>query len=91
MTNAQCPVCGFAGLAAPPWTQDGASDEICPSCGIQFGYDDAAGGDVAGRTESHRTWRSRWVSAGMSWWSQGQAAPDGWDPVAQLRSIRGIE
>ena len=91
MTNAQCPVCGFADLAEPPWSEAGASDEICPSCGIQFGYDDAAGGDAAGRTEFYRLWRSRWVSDGMPWRSRGQATPDGWDPVAQLRSIGAIE
>jgi hypothetical protein len=43
-----CPVCGYE-LAFAPWSDDSPSDEICPSCGIQFGYDDAAGGSVACR------------------------------------------
>jgi hypothetical protein len=34
----RCPVCGYA-LAEPAWTPErGGSFEICPSCGIQFGY-----------------------------------------------------
>ena len=41
-----CPVCGYAGLDDPPWQGGAPSDEICPSCGTHFGYDDAAGGDV---------------------------------------------
>jgi len=36
-----CPVCGAVQPKAP-WTACcGGSLEICPSCGIQFGYNDA--------------------------------------------------
>lgn len=87
MTNLQCPVCGFAGLSEPPWTEAGASLEICPSCGIQFGYDDAAGIDAVRRAEIHRKWRAHWVTAGRLWWSRGIDAPAGWDPVAQLGTL----
>jgi hypothetical protein len=38
-----CPVCGF-GLWFQPWRAESPADEMCPCCGIQFGYDDAAGG-----------------------------------------------
>lgn len=31
-----CPVCFYAGLSRPP-----EDHLICPSCGVQFGYDDA--------------------------------------------------
>src|ERR1700722_1795355 len=38
-----CPVCGYAKLAEPPYDKTGcASFEICPSCGIEFGYHDAS-------------------------------------------------
>jgi hypothetical protein len=30
------------GLGFLPWHDDSASDEICPCCYIQFGYDDAS-------------------------------------------------
>ena len=36
-----CPACGFP-LEFEPWANGSPSDEICPCCGIQFGYDDAA-------------------------------------------------
>jgi len=38
-----------------------ASHEICPSCGIQFGYNDARA-DLRERIYSH--WREAWVTNG---------------------------
>lgn len=35
-------------------------DEICPGCGIQFGYDDAAGGDAETRYVLYSEWRKAW-------------------------------
>ena len=78
----RCPVCGYPGLTeAPRGEEGGASYEICPSCGFQFGVSD----DAEGHT--YETWRRRWVAAGMPWTSQGIRRPRGWDPVAQLRSL----
>lgn len=57
-----CPVCGFPNLEEPPWNNDAGSDEICPSCGTHFGYDDAAGGDAAARETVYRRLRARWHS-----------------------------
>ncbi len=34
-----CPVCGYK-LDFAPWRDEAASHEICPCCGIQFGYHD---------------------------------------------------
>lgn len=80
-----CPVCGYGGLTERPWDNDAPSDEICPSCGTQFGYDDAAGGSAAQRQARHRALREQWVSRGMPWDSEGiEAPPDGWDPAAQV-------
>jgi len=81
-----CFSCGYPELVEPPWENDSASDEICPSCGIHFGYDDAAGGDPARREAVYREWRRRWIAAGMKWWS-GRDAPAGWNPEAQFRSV----
>src|SRR3712207_8831748 len=43
------------------------SDEICPSCGIQFGYDDAAGGHIVKRHAIYREWRTQWIICGKEW------------------------
>lgn len=40
-----CLVCGYD-LGFAPWVGVFPSDEICPCCGIQYGYDDAAGGNI---------------------------------------------
>ena len=78
-----CPACGFD-LEFSPWDEGSPSDEICPSCGIQFGYDDAAGGDESARARIYADWRRRWIEGGMKWWSKS-ARPEGWDPKKQLR------
>jgi hypothetical protein len=36
------------------------SHEICQSCGIEFGRDDYAGGDLQARQEVWARWRKRW-------------------------------
>ncbi len=78
-----CPVCGFPGLTAPPRSATGGgSDEICPSCGFQFGYDDDD------RGIGFKEWRQEWAKRGMSWSSKGIPCPGGWDPAAQLRNLR---
>lgn len=82
-----CPACGYVGLEEQPWTGESASYEICPSCGIQFGYTDWAGGDVEARKEAYVTWRQRWQARGMPWSSPSPLAPPGWDPVSQLRRV----
>jgi hypothetical protein len=81
-----CFVCGFGGLYEPPWNNGAGSDEICPSCGIHFGYDDAAGGDVAAREVVYRERRARWLADGMKWWSS-EGPPADWDAEAQLRAV----
>lgn len=82
-----CPACGFDGLDEEPWTDGSPSDEICPSCGIQFGYDDAAGGDLDKRLRVYDEWRTRWRSAGCPWSSRGREPPPGWNPQEQLSRV----
>ena len=75
-----CPVCGFPDLPDRPRSPSGsASDEICESCGFQFGWTDVDQG------WSDAAWRARWVAAGMPWSALGTPPPTGWDPAAQLR------
>jgi transposase-like protein len=57
-----CPVCGFPHLTeAPRSLAGGASYEICPSCGFQFGVDDEDKG------HSYAAWRADWQKRGMPW------------------------
>ena len=89
MTFFVCPVCGYSGLEEEPWPEHGGgSHEICPSCGIQFGYDDAAGGHEAARFELWKEWRQSWIGNGMRWKSVGQKPPPNWNPAVQLKNIR---
>lgn len=77
-----CPICGYPGLLDRPRTANGGgSDEICPSCGFQFGYTD----DDLGFTDEQ--WRAKWTSEGMPWADPVHPHPAGWDPVAQLRAV----
>lgn len=82
----ECPVCGFD-LGFKPWDGESASDEICPSCGIQFGYDDAAGSDHEQRKRIHDAWREKWIAKGMPWSSVGMPSPPDWNPEEKLRHI----
>lgn len=83
-----CPVCGCA-LFEGPWIGDSASDEICKSCGIHFGYDDASGRDDQARVHIYTAWRKKWIKAGMPWFSKSPA-PSDWNPRQQL-SDAGID
>ena len=79
MASYTCPICGYDKLPDRPRTPGwGGSDEMCPSCGFQFGYDDDSEGI------SDETWRARWISHGMPWSSSGIPKPEGWNPKALL-------
>jgi hypothetical protein len=74
-----CPVCGFPELSEPPYDAQGcASFEICPSCGTEFGYDDA--------TRSHAELRAAWLAVGAPWRSQAIRPRPEWDAEAQLEN-----
>jgi len=83
-----CPVCGYT-LWFSPWVDENPSDEICPSCGIQFGYDDAQQGeDFSQRSAIYMRWRNKWIQDGMPWFSQSMGKPDNWNPNEQLKRIK---
>src|SRR5215471_10595632 len=71
-----CPVCGF-GLKYPP-----DDFNICPSCGVEFGY------ETAGR--SFHDLRQEWVDAGAHWSSQVHHPPNNWNPWLQLNEAKLI-
>lgn len=90
-TLSLCPVCGFDGFDEPTWTPTGGSQEICPSCGIQFGYTDHAGGDHSKRKVLWAEWRERWIANGCPWLNNGWPPPEDWDPQRQLQNLEGID
>jgi hypothetical protein len=49
---------------------------ICPSCGVEFGY------ETAGRTFTEL--RQEWVVTGARWASRVDRPPSGWNPWLQL-------
>ena len=69
--NYQCPVCGFSALTSLP-----INHAICPSCGTEFGYDDA--------TLTHEQLRNEWISTGAKWFSVNTPIPTGWNWYTQL-------
>lgn len=83
-TTNTCPVCGFSELDEPAYDAHGcASFQICPCCGVEFGYDDA--------TRSHKELRAQWIQRGMPWWSTVMKPPIHWNPVAQLQTLESRE
>jgi len=71
--------------AHPPYDEQfgGASFEICPSCGFQFGYDDHPG--ASGSATSFEEYRQRWVATGCEWWfSSRSRQPAGWNGTQQM-------
>jgi hypothetical protein len=80
-----CPVCGYPGLSQEPWGPQGdqPSWDICPSCGIEFGYEDSHIDPVKRHTR-HLELRQAWIDRGRTWWSQSPFHPTpselGWDP-----------
>jgi rubredoxin len=82
-----CPVCGYVDFDEPPWSGDGLpSYDICPSCGVEFGYHDFAQDEVE-RRERWRILRQKWIENGMRWSSSVEPPPPDWDPVKQLTAI----
>lgn len=66
-----CPVCGYNALPEPP-----QNFSICPSCGTEFGLDDAK--------YTHLELQAEWIKAGPLWFSTARPAPVHWDPWLQL-------
>jgi len=69
-----CPICGYDRLLEPP-----LNFTICPSCGTEFGYDDAFA--------SHGQLRRAWLTNGAQWWSPVDVRPNNWDPLLQVAAV----
>lgn len=81
-----CPACGFE-LDEPAWADGHGSHEICPCCGLQFGYQDMCGGRDDLGEGFYIGWRVRWISEGRPWHSRGQKPPPDWSPQSQLAAL----
>jgi len=68
-----CPICGY-NLENPP-----EDFNICPSCGVEFGY------ETASRTFEEL--RKEWLSTGAKWASRVEKEPKGWDAILQLANL----
>ncbi len=79
--NSLCRVCGLNLGNELPWGLDGqtASFNICPCCGVEFGYEDATLDGIA-------RFRDDWIANGGVFLDKSQQPP-GWDRTAQLRKI----
>ena len=79
-TGHMCPVCGFAGLDEPAYSDGEASFDICPSCGTQFGLHDC--------DKSWASLRQRWIRKGCRFHFPPQQPP-GWSAKEQLKAVMG--
>jgi len=85
-----CPVCGFNFYKYSgelPWNGNTPSDDICPSCGIQFGYEDSIY-DEKKRNDIYKKLRENWIKNGMKWWGDKEDMPQNWDPKKQLDNLK---
>lgn len=64
-----CPVCEWPNLRDDPME---GLHEICPQCGIQFGYWDAGSEHPS---VYHKALRERWIAAGRPWHSKVVVKP----------------
>jgi hypothetical protein len=70
------------------WVGDSPSDEICPCCGLHYGYDDFGHGRGNPESEFYAGWCARWVMDGHPWFSKSTPPPDGWSGERQLARFR---
>lgn len=79
-----CPTCGYPNLERPAWNPDNGvpSFDICPSCGCEFGYDDAT-------LKAREKYREKWIRNGALWYKP-DLKPKGWNLQQQLLLI-GID
>lgn len=90
-TKELCPVCGFniyKCYGSYPWDNDIYSSEVCPSCGIEYGYEDSTD-DLQKRQEVYIELRKKWIDSGMKWWGgdNDKKKPRDWDPQKQLDQL----
>jgi hypothetical protein len=79
-TNEYCRVCGYQPHGEPPYDAEGyGSQEICPCCGVQWGYQDSL-------PSAARRFREVWLARGAPWRMPEFRPPD-WDLTEQLSPV----
>ena len=75
-----CRICGLD-QGYPAWGEDGETPtyNMCPCCGVEFGYEDAF-------LDTIRDYRQTWLANGGKW-LMPQLRPEGWNLQEQLRQI----
>lgn len=74
-----CRVCGYES-DVPPWGEDGLPlFDICPCCGVEWGYEDALPAGV-------KQYRENWISRGAPWFDR-YTARDGLETSERLRRL----
>ncbi len=78
-----CRVCGLdlsEYYSDPPWDPEGyGSQDICPCCGVQFGYQDSWLKGI----KKHRT---DWLAEGGNW-RDPELKPENWSLEEQMKKI----
>lgn len=79
--NNVCKICGLEFGDFYPWGEYGdlASFDICPCCGVEWGYEDC-------NEESSIRYRTSWINNGMNWF-QPEKKPKNWNGYQQLQKI----
>lgn len=80
MNEHNCRVCGLF-IEDLPWGEDGnyPTYEICPCCGVEFGYEDYT-------LESTKEYREKWLLKGAEWFDKSEK-PSDWNKEEQLKNI----
>ncbi|WP_449387855.1 hypothetical protein [Chryseobacterium lineare] len=83
MSEHNCRVCGLF-IDDLPWGEDGKSPtyEICPCCGVEFGYEDYT-------VESTKKYRKEWLIKGAKWFDKSEQ-PEKWDKEQQFKNIPAL-
>lgn len=88
-----CPICGYPDLEEAPlnyienetrfysYNKGAPTYEICPCCGIEFGYGDYE--------KSWEQIRKEWIESGYKW-RHPKYKPNNWDPKKQLQNLEKI-
>jgi len=71
-----CLVCGYE-MDDPPRDYN-----VCPSCGTEYGVNDA--------NASYEELRTAWLKTGPVWWSKTDPQPDNWSPSRQLANLGAV-
>ena len=75
-----CRICGYY-LGFPIWGENGCdpSRDICPCCGVEFGYEDCL-------KEAVLSYRKNWEIAGRIWFNH-KKMPSDWSYEKQSLNI----